>query len=184
MSRSPCTDIPPMRAPRCCRPCRSLRRVRGGSGAFSSIRARSQNTLSGPISESTLGRAFDNALGRLEPRFKPIRSGFIPVLWHRSKASLLPLTLEAKPSIAVLSGDRDISSERALATFRRLTPLSEPRALLGTAGCDSPVDSAPFCRRGSHEPHLPPLSCLVEKGSITHRRVLRRCSAPTSGLTN
>jgi hypothetical protein len=77
------------------------------------------------IAESISGSTFDNSLGCLEPRRKPVRPRFIPAFWNRSEASLLAIALETEPSVAVLVRDFDASPERVFASLRTTTPFGK-----------------------------------------------------------
>lgn len=122
--------------------------------------------------QSTSWRTFDNALCRLQPRRKTVRPCLVPAFGHRGEPPLIAVALEAKPTLAVLSGDRDRASKRIFAPLGCSSAIREPLNLLPAGGGDAPVDSTSLCGSGSDQPHFPSLSLRVEKRPITHRRVL------------
>ena len=133
------------------------------------------------IAESISRTAFDNALRSLKQRRKSIRSGLLPTRRYWCEASLLPLTLEAEPSVAVFTRDFHVSSERALAPLRGATPVGKPLKFFTPGSCcRATVNFASFGCRRSHQPNLPPLTRRIEKRPITHADPPSPVSAPRS----
>jgi hypothetical protein len=160
-----------MRAPRCCRPGKSLSRVRGGSGAFG------RSLLAGRVvghprvlrvAQSISQRSFDNAFRAMEPGGKPVGPRFIPPLRHRSESPLLTVALETEPSLAVFARDFDRSPEQALAPLRGAPPVGKAREIVSPrpAARRSAVSIPSFRGPWPHQPHFPPLAPRVHKGPI------------------
>jgi hypothetical protein len=181
-----------MRAPRCCRPGKSLSRVRGGSGAFG------RPVLAGRVvgyptvlrvAQSISRRTFDNALRTVEPSGKPVGPRFIPPLRHRSESPLLTVALETEPSPAVFARDFHASPEWVLeplrgAPVRGAPPVGKAREIASPTAC-RPAISVPSFRGGwRHEPDFPTLALRVHKDPIIQAASSLADSAPKCELTN
>jgi hypothetical protein len=184
MSRSSRRGSLRRHAPRSGMICKSSSLVRVGSGAcldflFAILGRRIRN---GRRSECISGSAFYNAFRGLKPRRQPIRPGVGPPQRNRRESFLFPFAFEAEPPVAVFAGDCHRAPERTSASVWG-TPAIGLAGKSGAARRRPPVDLPSLGRGGRYQPHLPPLACRVEKGSITHRQLLRRYYAPRSVLT-
>lgn len=161
-----------MRAPRCCRTGKPLRRVRGGSGACG------RSVLAGlvvgdlkalRVAESTSRRTFDNALRALEPSGEPVWPRFIPTVRHRSEAPLVTLALETEPPPAIFARDFHGSPEWFLAPLRGAPPVGKAREIASPspAARRAAISLPSFRGRWRHQPDFPPLAPRVHKGPIT-----------------
>jgi hypothetical protein len=129
----------------------------------------------GRRAESTLGSAFHNAPSTLQPAGHPVRAGLLPTIRHGSQPSLLPLGLEAEPAVAVLTGDRNRSSEGSAPPLGSATAvqLSDIGAVRGRARRGPAIDPSSLGRGRRDQPDFPSFARRVEKRPITHGQVLR-----------
>ena len=172
-----------MRAPRCRRTGKSLRRVRGGSGACgrSVLAGRVVGDLKAlRVAESTSRRRFDNALRALEPSGEPVGPRFIPTVRHRSEPPLVTLALETEPPPAIFARDFHGSPKWFLAPLRGAPPVGKAREITspGPAARRAAISLPSFRGRWRHQPDFPPLAPRVHKGPITQAASSRADSAP------
>lgn len=144
--------------------------------SFTFLRPESrEDGAKGRGAESTSGPAFHNAPGALQPGRHPVRAGLLPSVRHGRQPSLVPLTLKAEPAIAVLTGDRNRSSEWSTPPLRGATAVHPPHigSVRGRARCAPAIDPSSLGRGRRDQPHFPPSARRVEERPITHRQFLR-----------